>query len=155
MKRPPWYGDLLRVAATPESELLDFGGAGFCTGVVIYIGADAVRTAWRAREALLLAEADEQALWARVAEVCDLAPPGPLPRRWGVTFLPPASSPWLYEWSALAGRTALVYLLDDDREALRGLGEALVAAGARRVLGVDARTDKPRLVAEIVARQAA
>jgi hypothetical protein len=155
MKRPPWHSDLLRVAATPEGELLDFGGAGFCTGVVIFVGADAVRTAWRAREALLLAEADELAVWARAAEVCGLPPPGPLVRRWGITFVPPGSSPWLYDWSALAGRTALVTLLDDAREPLRVLGEALLAAGARRVLGVDARPDKPRLVAEIVARQAA
>jgi hypothetical protein len=76
--------------------------------------------------------------------------------RGAVTCLPPGESPWGYNWRAVRDQTVLIYLLDDDRALLRSLGEALLAAGARRVFAVDGRRERPRpLIAAIVARKAA
>lgn len=137
MKRPPWHQDLLAVAALPIADQSLVMEEFVLPAVIVFAGEGAWRRAKLARR-----ELDEAELRGH--------------GRGAVTCLPPGESPWAYDWRALRGQTVLVYLLDADRALLRTIGEALLAAGARRVFGVDGRLERPRpVIAEIAARKAA
>jgi hypothetical protein len=137
MKRPPWHDDLLAVAALPIADQALVLEAFVLPALAVFVGQGAWQRAKLARQELLDAEAFGHG-------------------RGAVTCLPPGDSPWAYDWRAVLNQTVLVYLLDDDRALLRSVGEALLAAGARRVFGVDGRQERPRpIIAEIAARRAA
>ena len=147
MKRPPWHRDLLAVAALPEAEQVQWDTDPWAVGIVVFAGADAWRAARRARAEMIEAEVREAETWARVATLLEEPLPArPVRRRWGITAAPPGESPWSYDWRVLLNQSVLIYLVDDDRAALHDLARALLAAGARRVFGVDGRAERPRPV---------
>jgi hypothetical protein len=147
VKRPPWHDELLAVAALPAADQVQWDTDPWVVGVVVFAGAEAWRAARRARAEMLEAEAREAATWSRVAALLDVPAPARLVRRrWGITAAPPGESPWSYDWRVLMNQSVLIYLVDDDRALLQDLARALLAAGARRVFGVDGRAERPRPV---------
>ena len=135
MKRPPWHESLLRVACVPLSgqEWLDEQLVLYA--VVVFAGAGAWGRARVARQ-----ELDDALLRGEAA----------------VTVLPPGDNPWDYDWRALAGQVVSIYLCDNDRALATQLGEALLFAGAARVVIVDGRVERPRpVIAEIATRRVA
>jgi hypothetical protein len=137
MKRPPWNESLLQVAALPLADRVLLIEQYVLPAVICFAGAGAWGRARIARREL------DDALLRGEGEGA-------------VTVLPPGDNPWDYDWRALAGQVVSVYLCDNDRALATQLGEALLFAGAARVVIVDGRMERPRpIIAEIAPRRVA
>jgi hypothetical protein len=137
VKRPPWHESLLQVAALPLADRALREEQYVLPAMIVFAGAGAWGRARVARQEL------DDALLRGHGEGA-------------VTVLPPGDNPWDYDWRALAGQVVSIYLCDGDRALAQQLGEALLFAGAARVVVVDGRVERPRpVIAEIASRRVA